>query len=214
MDQKQRLFIYDRKEMIVLVLLSVMVALFAFTLGVHLGKNIGHAERVGANPSGSTPAATVPDEVPNRQDLTEQAPGAPDVVDENLSRALHDEVAKTGIKLDHPRPVELPETQKKTAQDAPLALESIAAAKRPSPSGHYTLQVGSHQKLNEAKDQVDALEALGLRPFLRAVDLETKGRWYRVYLGGFVSREDADSAGARFRAKKMIESFVVANMVK
>ena len=40
MEQKQRFFIYDRKEMGVLLFLGVMVAIFAFTLGVHLGKKV------------------------------------------------------------------------------------------------------------------------------------------------------------------------------
>src|SRR5687768_1489129 len=107
MDQRQKLFIYDRKEMAVLVLLGIMVALFAFTLGVHLGKRVGsgtladHADEVKA-------AQTVADALPDRQDFVEHGDGVATAVDETLNQALHEEVARTGIKLDTPRQVELP----------------------------------------------------------------------------------------------------------
>jgi cell division septation protein DedD len=205
MEQKQRLFIYDRKEMAVLILLAVMVAVFAFTLGVHLGKRVGGAEMAAPVAIQPSPAPTQPDEVPNRQDIAEQTPAAQQASDEALNRELHDEVSRTGIKMDTPRQVELPEKSR---------VKSIPAANRPTPHGKYTLQVGSHQKLDEANDQVEALEALGLKPFLRQVDLKAKGRWYRVYLGGFTSREDAEQSGASYRAKKMIESFIVSNMTQ
>jgi cell division protein FtsN len=108
MEQKQRFFIYDRKEMGVLLLLGVMVAIFAFTLGVHLGKRVG-PQVIAHGPGDAESAPTVPDKLPNRQELTEQAKGAQQAADESLNQALHDEVARTGIKLDTPRQLALPE---------------------------------------------------------------------------------------------------------
>jgi len=218
MDKKPRLFIYDRKEMGVLLLLILLIAVFAFTLGVHLGKQVGvpatHLDEVAS----VTSAATEPDSVPNRQDLTEQAPGAVPAADETLAREMHKEVVATGIRLDTPRPVELPSNSKSLARTDTSAKpvhdemseSSVPAAKRGSPAGKFTLQIGSHQKLLEAKDQIEALETLGLRPFLRGVDLKTKGKWFRVYLGGYQTRDEAEKAGARFRAQQMIQSFIVA----
>ena len=40
MERKKRLFIYEGKELTVLVILGSTVAAFAFTLGVHLGKRV------------------------------------------------------------------------------------------------------------------------------------------------------------------------------
>lgn len=224
MERKQRLFIYDRKEMGVLILLGVMVALFAFTLGVHLGKRIGPTGVVD-EADDVISAPTQPDENPDRQELAEQGKGVPQAADETLNQSLHDEVARTGIKLDTPRPVELPEDARSKEGGAttldpvtgevvpPLALEQIPAASRKAPEGNFTLQVGSHQTLAEARDQVDALEVLGMQPHLRPVDLKGKGRWYRVYLGGFATREEAENEGLQMKAKHAIESFLVSNRV-
>lgn len=110
-DQKQRFFIYDRKEMGVLLLLGSTVAVFAFTLGVHLGKRIGPKGYVAANGDAES-LGTIGDKTPGRQDLNEQAKGAQQAADEALNQALHDEVGRTGIKLDAPRQVALPDQAK------------------------------------------------------------------------------------------------------
>ncbi|MCM2323985.1 MAG: SPOR domain-containing protein [Oligoflexia bacterium] len=226
MERKQRFFIYDRKEMGVLLLLGVMVAFFAFTLGVHLGKRVGPK---GQNPSGFEASAlpTVSDKLPNRQEIQDQTKNAQATVDESLSQALHDEVVRTGVKLDVPRQVQLPEKPRAKeagattpAVEAPLSLpkaaeakvEVLEAARRVTPAGKFTLQIGSYPSLAEAKDQVDSMEALGLKPFLRAAEIKGKGKWYRVYLGGFVSKDEAEKAGQTHRAQHVIDSYILSKM--
>lgn len=229
--------------MIVLVFLGVMVAAFAFTLGVHLGKRVGVKVPSTATQD-AAPVATVPDHVPHKQEIHEQSKNAPQAVDETLNQALHDEVGRTGIKLDSPRQIQLPadpaaenipvgasanakDEHKKTAaqgaqgshnasagagagEDGEALLTRLEAAHRPSPEGPFTLQIGSYPTVKEAKDQVDSMEALGLKPHLRAAQVKGKGKWYRVYLGGFESKEDADKAGNRYRSQHMIETYIVS----
>lgn len=239
MEQKQRLYIYDRKEMVILIFLGVLVASFAFTLGVHLGKRVPTptATEHAAEPK---PIESAQDSVPNRQELQDHQADAAGSVDETLSQTLHDEVTRTGIKLDTPRQVDLPKKLKPAAPEkhatpekhapaksethAPaheaakpagheVALTAVAASRREAPSGKFTLQVGSYNSVSEAKDQVDAMEALGLKPLLRAADIKNRGRWYRVYLGGYPSAADAEKAGSRYVVQHVIESFVVSKMI-
>lgn len=246
MDKRQRLFIYDRREMVVLILLSVMVALFAFTLGVHLGKRVvPQAAPVTAEAPTTHAIETQDDALPNRQDMTDQAPAADPAADEALGRSLHEEVARSGIQLDKPRPTELPRDTvrgaptKARSQPAPKAIakappavveksevaeakqtfgetsadQAISASRRESPPGHFTLQVGSFPSLEEARPSVEALEKVGLRPFVREAEVKGKGRWFRVYVGGYANREDAQKAGQRYTTEQMVESFLVAKMV-
>lgn len=253
MEQKQRFFIYDRREMAVLLLLGVMVAVFAFTLGVHLGKRVGgHAIATGPGDAETVP--TVPDKIPNRQELTEQAKGAQQAADESLNQALHDEVARTGIRLDTPRQLALPEkpiarnggattgsppvemtdgkepaaAQPADKAAAPAATEPEKAAAEPrseakpendavalhrqAPAGRYTIQIGSFPVLEEARDQADSLEALGLKPYMRQATVRGKVR-YRLFFGGYDSRETADKAGKRYVSQHMIEAYVVSKRV-
>jgi cell division septation protein DedD len=221
MEKKHHLFIYDRKELGVLVLLGVMVAVFAFTLGVHLGKRVGVGGRLAPAPEATT-AITSPDQLPNRQEFQEQSKAAQQAVDESLNQALHDEVARTGIKMDAPRQVELPEDPKGAGAASAMpkkskflgTLQDIPAAQRAAPQGRFTLQIGSHNVVDEAKDQVDAVEALGFKPFLRAAEIRGKGKWYRVYVGGFFSRTEAEKAGQRYKSQHAIDSYIVAKITE
>jgi cell division protein FtsN len=264
MEQKQRLFIYDRKEMGVLLLLGVMVAIFAFTLGVHMGKAIppkpGVEHAATGHGEGHEAVGTVADKTPNRQELNEQSKGAQQAADESLDQSLKEEVAKTGIKLDQPRQIQLPDKPRSenagatttagneshpahiTNDTAPMQAPAAhapraenhaaapadqheattpavaepvtlpAAARRPSPAGKFTLQIGSFPAIDEARDQADSLEALGMKPFLRPAEVKGK-RWYRLYVGGFENHEAAEKAGKRYVAQHMVEAFVVSKMV-
>ncbi len=235
MEHKQRLFIYDRKEMGVLILLAIMVSVFAFTLGVHLGKKVGL--KMPAEGGDTPAAATQHDELPNRQELTEHGKGVNAAVEESLNQALHDEVGRTGIKLEVPRQVDLPQTSKSAAQTkatqlpegttepkksasptgeaAPAeAIAGVPAALRPAPEGVFTLQIGSHPNLDEAKDQVEALEKLGFKPYLRAAEVKGKGKWFRIFLGGYPTKDVAEKAGQKFQSEQVVESFVVSKITE
>lgn len=229
-ERKQRFFIYDRKEMGVLMLLGVMVALFSFTLGVHLGKRITPSGPVLAE-NDAAPADTVADKLPNRQELAEQGKGIAQAVDETLDKSLHEEVTKSGIKLDTHIPVELPEEAKapdagktseapkgqdkkpaETEQQVSAPSEKALSLSFPRPGGTFTLQIGSYPNMDEARDQVDSLKALGMKPFLRTAEVKGKGKWFRVYLGGYESKDQAEKAGERFQSRHVIDAYIVAKM--
>lgn len=224
MERKQRLFIYDRKEMGVLILLGVMVAFFAFTLGVHLGKRVppatGGASAEAQHTDGMITVGTVSDQIPRREEGDGPEVGraaSAEAVREVVGQALHDEVQKTGIRLEKPRQVDLPDQMRAAAQEiakrAEPTLEGIPAARRPAPDGKFTLQVGSYSGISEVRERADAFEALGLMPIVRSAEIQGKGTWYRIYLGGYASKEEAENAGDRYRRQKIIDSFIVSHKV-
>src|SRR5690349_10995470 len=101
MSEKHRVFIYDRKEMAVLTLLGIMVAVFAFTLGMHLGKRVGgKGIAMGAGAPGTPALETKPDQVPDGKDLSDESKGVQQAADESASQTLHEELERTGAKLD------------------------------------------------------------------------------------------------------------------
>jgi septal ring-binding cell division protein DamX len=200
--RKQVLFIYDRKEMIILIFLGMMVAVFAFTLGIHLGKKVGPKGLAPDLPDTHT-VATLSDKTPNRQELQEQSKGAAQV-DETVSQELHDEVMKTRLKISSARQVDLPKGTRSSGGGA-TTLKSEGV-----PAGAYTLQVGSHPGESEAQAQLKNLEKQGLPAFMKEVELKGKGKWYRVYVGGYETRDEADQAGRKFHSRKLIRSFIVA----
>lgn len=221
MARKQRLFIYDRREMGVLILLGVMIALFAFTLGLHMGKRVGPAASQGSVHLPDTPIAdTTMDAVPDRVEINEQSKGAQQAAEQVLNESLQGEVARTGLKLDPSHQVDLPRKPKDTKAGA-TTLESpegqtvaavLPALARSAPKGKFTLQIGSYPTLEEAKSQLQALESQGAEPFLRTAEVTGKGKWFRVYLGGFESKKQAESQAQDYLKKHLIHSFIVAKM--
>lgn len=207
MEEKRSLLIYNRREMGILVVLAVTVALFAFTLGVHLGKKV-LPRRIEPAPTEAAPVATQLDEVPGRQELAEQSKGAAQGVDETLTKVLQDEVTRSRIALEVPRQIEFPEKTKSRNGGATTEKRGADAVK--ADGGKYTIQVGSFPKVEEAREQLHAIEALGLEPQLHSAQVKGKGQWFRIYIGQYATKEEADQAGQGYRTRKLIRSYVVA----
>ena len=88
----------------------------------------------------------------------------------------------------------------------------VAATSPSLPVGKFTIQVGSFPSLKEAIDEADSLEQKGAKPFLRSATLKDRGRWYRIYLGGYQSRTAAELAAKGYVEKHIIKRYFVAQM--
>lgn len=232
MSKRSSLWVYDKKEMIVLVLLGGLVAAFAFTLGVHLGKRLYPKAADAAHGDGHV-VPTQEEADPTRQEVSEAAAGNEAAAQEAMTEALRNEVSRTGLKLDEPKQVKLPEetaAEKKTEQKTEHAPAKKAAVRHePKAEEHaqaeqtaapvekqaagpekYALQVGSYKTANEAATLVNELQAHSLEPWVQEVNLPGKGKWYRVYLGRFASKVEAEQMGTRYQNQHIIQSFVLA----
>ncbi len=56
----------------------------------------------------------------------------------------------------------------------------------------YTIQVASSQKMSDADKMVARLKAKGYPAYLESAQIPGKGTWYRVRIGGFRNRTEAD----------------------
>lgn len=207
MKFRQRLFIFDHKELAVLLPLIFMVSLFTFTLGIHLGKRVGTKSHSLPNENVEK-AQTLADQNPTRHQLLEQGKGEQVALEETLNQELHDEVTRSGIKLNIPRQVNLPEETKVSLNHSTTSEETQSH----HPSHPYTLQIGSYPTLAEAKKHLQSIAHSELQPFWREAELKGKGKWYRLYLGKFQSRNDAEQAGQKYRSQHMIDSFIVSKL--
>ena len=98
--------------------------------------------------------------------------------------------------------------------DPHRAIEEMnkAAEKISAEDAHakFTLQIGSYPSAAEAKSKMDALQAQGLRPYVRSAQVKGLGTRFRLFVGDFSSREDAEKAGKKYQSQRMIESFLVS----
>lgn len=87
------------------------------------------------------------------------------------------------------------------------------ATKEPPPGGkgeeHFTLLVVSLRDAANAAKLVEQLKSKGYSPRLENIDLNTGGRWNRVLVGSFGSREEALHFAAEFNRKEHMEGLVI-----
>ncbi|MEO5968905.1 MAG: SPOR domain-containing protein [Bdellovibrionia bacterium] len=234
----QRLFIYDRREMVVLTTLCLVTALFTFTLGIHLGKDVGTPAEASAELVAKHVAA-IPDQVPAAQELVGPNKATQQALEESLYQTLHDEVVRTGIHLKAPYQIDLPENSKghdtgsdseeqttSENEDTPSTEgnrkissvdETETEAAPTTKESHtevapYVIQVGSFPKLKEAEKKISELTHLELKPFMKEVDVKGKGKWFRLYLGNYSTKLAAEKAGKSYIAQHKIKSFIVSKI--
>ncbi len=234
MGNRQRFYIYGRKEVGVLLLLGTVVAIFAFTLGVHLGKKVG-LEGPGGPTTEAEPLGTTGDKTPGNQELAEQQKNVQEAAEETLNQSLHDEVAKRGVKLDVQRQIELPKESKKVPEataEKPLDTaaekpEHVAPEETAGEHGHvaippaaetssdedgkFSIQVGSFPSAGEANAQAELLRNKGLQPFTREVTVPKIGVRYRLFVGKFKTKPAAESAAQKYKEQGTIQSFVIGS---
>jgi cell division protein FtsN len=206
-----------------------MVAVFAFTLGVHLGKKVATQAKPVAAATDAAPVTTVNDQVPEPRELHENAKGVEQTADESLSQSLKGEVEQVGVKTEKTVQVDLPKQPKSKNAGATSLQESasdpeardaedteppkVAAGQEPAHAGgRYALQVGSYPVLADAKARIDEISKSGLKPFLRQAEIRGRGRWYRVLVGEYQTVAEADKAGQKYRLEHLIDSFIVAKV--
>lgn len=233
MERKPRILIFERKEFLLLLGLAVLVAVFVFTFGIHLGKRV--PPRTVRTGEAAVPEVNqIADHKTTRHDLQDQvlqAQGAADVI---ADETLRDETAKAGIRLDPYKQVELPAKTVAEKKAAPAKQESAApearregepgakeeaslvsrALKRPLPEGDYCLQIASFAVSDAARLEtaLGRWAKAGVEPLVRQTEIAGKGQWYRVYHGSFASRPEADQAGAELKKLGKVSSYVVTRI--
>jgi DedD protein len=74
----------------------------------------------------------------------------------------------------------------------------------------FTVQVKATQSQPDASHFASKLKGEGYQPFIADVDLPGKGHWYRVRVGHFDTRAQADRYLADFKRETHLEAFVTA----
>lgn len=76
----------------------------------------------------------------------------------------------------------------------------------------YTIQVVSVKKFDEALRVVRKLRDAGYQPFIKNVDLGVRGKWYRVRVGHYRDRAEAQKALSDMRVKIKLQQAIIVTM--
>lgn len=106
------------------------------------------------------------------------------------------------------------DTSRKPAKQKPSKSLSKAAShvskSQPSTSDlqlSYTVQVGSFRNMDEASNLKTKLEKKGYQSYIAAYDT-TNSNWFRVRIGQFKTKSQAESMAKKLKTKENLASFV------
>jgi DedD protein len=77
-------------------------------------------------------------------------------------------------------------------------------------AGEFTIQVSASQERTEAETVVGKLKASGYSPYVVDAQIPGKGRWYRVRLGHFGTKTDAERYLRDFKRETQLNAIVTA----
>ena len=217
MQKTEKFFIFSWKELVVIALLVVTSLGFFFTLGLHYGKKIHGETAVQAPEAPAEKLEESPESVPPRATLEQGAQHADTAAKDAIQTATENQVKGESVKVEQPKPVDLPKEKGETAQ-APVAKEEAKPAEQPvaaseapaaaSSSSHYAVQLGSYPSRKEAQTRISTLSKRGLKPEVMVAQVNGETR-YRVILGGFKTKQLALKKGKDLHSSRKIENFVV-----
>ncbi len=203
----------ERKQVVVIIVLILVVSGVSFSLGVLFGQS-----------GGSLPGSSVDVEKPKLPMAITVVPPPPPVAEAASEKlTFYDNLpngkqAPLGSGINLPPEQKKPTTEVKTkaeAKPASLQLESLPKPK-PKPTtapaistdGNFVVQVASFRTSEDAGKLADRLKIYQLTTFIESADLGKKGVWYRVLVGPYENREKADQTAALLKEKERLSALV------
>ncbi len=124
-------------------------------------------------------------------------------------------VVEEEIKETRPveRRVERSDADKKSLSSDELAstTDSSVIRVKSSDNARYSVQVGSYPNMKEATRVIEKWKGKGYPAYMMIADIPDRGRWYRVRLGGFETRNDASRYMKELKSRESVEALVVLN---
>lgn len=179
MEENNKVIIFEKKEIILILIFVVVLIVTSFTLGIRLGKKLAFNDSGIKNEDVKTVELKSAAEEDAEATVTEDSK----LTDEEKLKKLMDE-SKSRLS---------DELNKFSTEEKPENMSSAesAAAPKNEMAGKFTIQLGSYNTVEEARQFAEGFTVRGYSPIINEVRIEGKGTWYRVSLGLFNSVEEA-----------------------
>lgn len=202
-DLKSRYeFQLDNKQLVLLFAGMVVILILAFILGTLFGKNL-YSMKTGeeAAPALAEPAPEAPAPLAAGTAEPETGPVAIASPEEQEKQKLMKELEAQKLPSAPPAPAApAPSAKTETASKPEPAAEPMPAPV--SGAGPYTIQLAASPNRPEAEALKGKLLEKKYDAYLVKVEIPGKGLWYRVRVGHYQSREQADKALRIIKARE------------
>lgn len=76
-------------------------------------------------------------------------------------------------------------------------------------AGLYAIHYASFKTIKQAQEETSRLNSEGIDAFVNEAEVPGRGKWYRVYVGKFNTRQQASSAATDMKSKNQIEKIFI-----
>ena len=177
MEENNKVIVFEKKEIVLVLIFVAVLIITSFTLGIRLGKKLT-LDEAGIKPADHK---TVELKSNLEEDVEQTVAEESKLTDEEKLKKLMDE-SKTRLS---------DELEKFSVDDKAQANQSVEKKTSNAMTGKYTIQLGSFPTIEEAKQFAEGFTVRGYSPIINETSIDDKGTWYRVSLGLFSTAEEA-----------------------
>lgn len=217
MDSKTKLYVFAKKEVALIFIFMILIAITSFIMGIKIGKKYTY-DVAGITHEDQKKVVDLLSK--NEEDLenlkkNEEAHKVESADIENkLQEKISDEFgvhAPAGAGHD---PHAAPNMSTEAKPHEVAATHETKAVKHSSDelSGKMTIQLGSHRTLKEAEDFSEGFKARGYDPIINQIEIKGKGTWYRVSLGAFPNIDEAKAYIAKEKTLFIGQDYTIVKM--
>ena len=203
MDSKTKLYVFAKKEVALIFIFMILIAVTSFVLGVKIGKNYS-LEMAGITPEDQKKVVELLSSKEEELSKIKANPESSNVEVSDIEHKLQEKISEEfGAKTNS----SVETNNMSVVQEGP-----VAASVKDALSGKYTIQLGSHRTLKEAESFAEGFRARGYNPIINQIEIKGKGTWYRVSLEAFNTAEEAKAYVIREKSLFMGQDYTIIKM--
>lgn len=206
MDSKTKLYVFAKKEVALIFIFMILIAVTSFVLGVKIGKNYS-MEMAGITPEDQKKVVELLSSKEEELSRIKANPESSTVESSDIEHKLQEKISEEFGGAGKPAATDAHGTNM-SHESAPAA----AATVKDALSGKFTIQLGSHRTLKEAESFAEGFRARGYNPIINQIEIKGKGTWYRVSLEAFNSAEEAKAYVGREKSLFVGQDYTIIKM--
>lgn len=213
MDSKTKLYVFAKKEVALIFVFMILIAVTSFVLGVKIGKNYS-LEMAGITKEDQQKVVELLSQKEEALEDIKTNPKSSKIESSDIESKLKEKINEEfGVKKDLLLTPSYKEGAKENLDTSSNDLQNKEdRASNDFLSGKYTIQLGSHRTLKEAELFAEGFRARGYNPIINQTDIKDKGTWYRVSLEAFDTLEEAKAYVAREKTLFMGQDYTILKM--